>query len=106
MQVGIVSAAPDTFYLHDSYTGSSPAWYYPGWSYRKKLTIDNTKVPADQTNFPVLVSLVSDSDLAAKAQNAPTAGYEILFTSSNGTSKLSHEIEEFDDTTGELVSWV
>jgi hypothetical protein len=105
-QVGVVSAAPDAFYLHDSNTGSSPSWYDPGWSYRKKLTIDNTKVPADQTNFPVLVSLASDSDLAAKAQNAPTAGYDILFTSSNGTSKLSHEIEKFDDTTGELVAWV
>ncbi|HEY47536.1 MAG TPA: DUF2341 domain-containing protein, partial [Anaerolineae bacterium] len=105
-QVIFVSAAPDIFYLHDSDTGSSPAWYDTSWSYRKKLTIDNTKVPADQTNFPVLVSLASDADLAAKAQNAPTAGYDILFTSSNGTSKLSHEIEYFDDTTGELVAWV
>ncbi|UCF60250.1 MAG: DUF2341 domain-containing protein, partial [Anaerolineaceae bacterium] len=105
-QVIFVTAAPDVFYLHDTDTDTNPAWYDTAWSYRKKLTIDNTKVPADQTNFPVLVNLASDSDLAAKAQNAPTAGYDILFTSSNGTSKLSHEIEDFDDSTGELVAWV
>jgi hypothetical protein len=105
-QVTPATAAPDAYYLHDSNTGSSPAWYNTSWSYRKKLTVDAAQVPADQTDFPVLVSLATDSDLAAKAQNSPTAGYDILFTSSNGTSVLSHEIEKFDDTTGELVAWV
>ena len=33
------------------------------WSYRKKITIDNTKVSANLTNFPVLINLSSDSDL-------------------------------------------
>ena len=60
---------------------------------------------ADQTDFPVVVNLASDSDLAAKAQNSPTAGYDILFTSFNGTTKLSHEIERFNDSTGELGAW-
>ena len=37
-------------------------WWNSGWSYRKKITIDNTKVDADFTNFPVLISFSSDSD--------------------------------------------
>jgi len=77
----------------------SPPWYC-GWGYRKNITIDHTKVPADQNNFPVLISF-TDSNLSAQAQ---TSGYDILFTSSDGTTKLSHEIEAY--TSGALVAWV
>lgn len=78
-------------------------WYNTSWSSRKKITIDNTKVTADLTNFPVLISLTSDTGLAADAQDD---GDDIIFTSSDGTTKLSHEIEKFDGATGELVAWV
>ena len=80
----------------------SPSWYC-GWSYRKNITIDKSKVPADQTNFPVLINLASDSDLAARARSD---AYDIFFTSSDGTTKLSHEIESYTSSTGALVAWV
>jgi len=51
----------------------------------------------------VLISLVSDSDLAGDAQDD---GDDILFTSADEVTKLSHEIESFNDTTGQLVAWV
>jgi hypothetical protein len=54
------------------------------------------------TNFPVLVSL-TDSDLASKARND---GWDILFTSSDKKTKLSHGIENFTKVTGILVAWV
>ena len=79
------------------------AWFNADWSNRKKITIDNAKVTAYLTNFPVLVNFTSDTDLAADAQND---GDDILFTFSNGTTKLSNEIEKFDGTTGELVAWI
>src|SRR4030067_493417 len=44
-------------------------WYSTGWSYRGKITIDHTKVAADLTDFPVLLNLTSDADLALAAQN-------------------------------------
>jgi len=81
----------------------SSNWYNSSWAYRKKITINYTKVGANLTDFPVLVSLASEADLASDAQDD---GDDILFTSSNGTNKLSHEIEKFNGGTGELVAWV
>ena len=79
------------------------AWYSDTWGFRKKLTIDYTKVSggADLSNFPVLVSL-SDIGLAKSQAN----GNDILFTSGDGTTKLDHEIEKFTQSSGELVAWV
>ena len=78
-------------------------WYSTGWSYRKKITIDHTKVAADLTDFSVLLSLTSDADLASAAQSN---GNDILFTSTNGVTKLDHEIERYVGGTGQLVAWV
>jgi hypothetical protein len=78
-------------------------WYNAGWGYREKITIDHTKVSADLTDFPFLVSLASDADLASTAQSN---GNDIVFTSANGTTKLDHEIEQYVAGTGQLVAWV
>ncbi|MBI4100287.1 DUF2341 domain-containing protein [Candidatus Microgenomates bacterium] len=93
----IVSSTPSQVTL----TATS-GWYNASWGYRKKITIDSTKVGADLTNFPVLVS-ITDSDLSA---NARSDGYDILFTSSDGTTKLNHERESYTSGTGVLVAWV
>lgn len=79
-------------------------WYNSIWTYRKTLTIDETKVSGstDLTNFQVLISM-TDSDLASKAQSDAD---DILFTSSDGTTKLDHEIESYDSATGTLIAWV
>ena len=78
-------------------------WYNDDWKYRKKITIDNTKVDATLSDFPVLVSLTTDSELS---NNARSDGFDILFTSSDGTSKLKHEIEKYTTGTGLIVAWV
>jgi hypothetical protein len=77
--------------------------YELGWSYRKKITIDHTQVSGDFSDFPVLIS-ITDSDLASKAQYD---GDDILFVDSDGVAnRLFHEIELFDNSSLELVSWV
>ena len=83
----------------------SLGWYNPSWSYRKQITIDYTKVSggANLTGFPILVNLISDAGLAANAQ---ATGNDILFTSADGTTKLSHEIEAYTSATGALIAWV
>ena len=78
------------------------AWYNPSWTYRKKITIDKTKVAGTLSNFPVLISF-TDTDIMNGAQ---PDGDDILFTDSDKTTKLDHEIEKYDSATGELVAWV
>jgi hypothetical protein len=80
-------------------------WYNTSWTYRKAITIDHTKVPnTDQASFPVLVSLTSDAGLSTHAR---TDGYDILFTSSDGTTKIPYEREQYTNTSsGTLVAWV
>jgi hypothetical protein len=79
-------------------TASSP----PVTGYRKSLTVESTLVPSTLTNFPVLVSLASDADLAAHAAND---GTDIYITQSDGTTVCAHEIEKWDGATGELKLW-
>jgi len=74
-----------------------------GWQYRKKITINHTQVAGNLTNFPVLVSTV-DSDLRDKAQDD---GDDILFMDGDGVAtRLYHEIEYYNESTGELITWV
>jgi hypothetical protein len=80
-------------------------WYNGDWLYRKKITIDHTKVAADQTDFPVLISK-QDGDLSQGMGKARTDANDILFTSSNGMTKLPHEIENFTSNNGAFVTWV
>jgi hypothetical protein len=50
----------------------------------------------------MLVSL-TDSSLAA---NALSSGNDILFTSSDGLTKLNYERESYTSSTGQLIAWV
>lgn len=78
-------------------------WYAPAWDYRKRITVDPSHVASDLVGFPVLVFFVADADLASYAR---TDGHDIVFTSADGTTKLSHEIQNFDGTSGLLAAWV
>jgi len=84
----------DRFYYLDP-------WYNSSWTYKKNITINSSKVNGTQTNFPVLISM-TDANLSTSAQND---GDDIVFTNTSGT-KLDHEIEFYNGTTGELQAWV
>jgi hypothetical protein len=77
-------------------------WTGPCWQYRKAITINHSKVAANLTDFPVVISL-TDTDLRDKAQSD---GGDIMFTSSDGATRLAHEIEKYNGSTGELVAHV
>ncbi|MDD5621293.1 MAG: DUF2341 domain-containing protein [Candidatus Pacebacteria bacterium] len=95
----VISIDKNSSYIID------PSWYSSSWAYRKSITATSsaTAIPSTQTDFPILISLSSDSDLASHAQ---PDGDDILFTSSNGTTKIDHEIEYYASSTGQLISWV
>jgi hypothetical protein len=99
---GVLNAV-DTTSSTDNVSLANVNWYNSNWMYRKKISINHTLVSNNLTDFPVLVSLSSDADLAAKAQNS---GDDILFTFADGSTKLNHEIEEFTYATGKLLTWV
>jgi hypothetical protein len=86
----------------DCETAINPSWYNSSWGYRRELTIDYTKVSETLTNFPVLLSLASDTGLV----RALTDGSDIRFTSSDGTTLIYHELETFTKSTGAIVAWI
>lgn len=67
--------------------------YLSGYTTRKKLTIDHTKVGATLTDFPVLVKL---TDARFDWTHANADGFDIRFTSSDGETLLKYERERHD----------
>jgi len=63
-----------------------------GWNFRKKITIDHTKIDENLTDFPVRVYLDQDADIGIAARND---GYDIRFTDSDGQTELKYEREDF-----------
>ena len=91
------------FFFSSTFVLAHAEWYDDSWEYRKKITLSlNTVISNDLTDFPVLIS-VTDPDLV---QTNEALGRDIVFTTSDGTTKLFHEVERFDNTTGEIVAWV
>ncbi len=87
----------------DDFDFESSTWWNSNWNYRKLITINSSQVEVDLTNFPILVN-ITDSALASKAQDD---GDDIAFVLwSDNTTQLNHEIELFNDTSGELLCWV
>ncbi|MFC1587710.1 DUF2341 domain-containing protein [Planctomycetota bacterium] len=94
-------------------TLAEAAWYgTPGWKYRKKITINAALVPdtdaTDLSNFPVLINTI-DLDWRHTAQGGQVGnadGTDILFTLADGTTKLSHEIDNYNSGSGEVICWV
>ncbi|NTW31413.1 MAG: DUF2341 domain-containing protein [Bacteroidetes bacterium] len=76
-----------------SWGGEEPTQWLTGWQYRKKFTVDQSKIDANITDFPVLVSLSSPDFNFSKARSD---GYDIRFTSSDGITPLKFERERHD----------
>jgi len=81
------------------------AWYDHKWRYRKQITINESMIPdnGDLTDFPVMILEATDDQLR---DNAQADGDDILFTSSDETTKIDHEIELFVSSDGEIIAWV
>jgi hypothetical protein len=99
--VSVVAPAPTPTYYPNNY--NILGWYANDWGYRKRILIDHAQVQANLTDFPVLINQTSDSGLVSHAQSN---GNDIVFSSSDGVTKLSHQIEKYVSATGALVAWV
>ncbi len=86
---------------------SPAAW--AAFSNYSPVTIDHTKVPSTQTDFPVLISLTDNRfRTIANGGNVQSAtGYDIRPYSDNTCSTpLTYELERYNPVTGEVVMWV
>lgn len=77
--------------------------WYSSWKYRKEINIDKEKIEGTLEDFPILITLQNDNDLRDKANDQ---GWDIVFTEQDGKTKLNHEIEYYDNSSGTLISWV
>lgn len=87
---------------------SGQSWYSSSWKYRQEITIVSNhgdfNLGGNLTDFPVLIKITGVNALFGRAQSD---GDDILFTSSDGTTKIPHEIENYSDTgPTELWAWV
>ncbi len=79
------------------------------YGYRKAITIRAAGVAGSLTDFPVLVSIGSDSQLRTAANGGHVQnsnGYDMVFLAADGITPLSHEIEAYVPLTGQLIAWV
>ncbi len=82
----------------------------PGYSFGKQLLIQSSQVEgsSNHLDFPVLISF-TDGDLRHTSSGGNVEninGYDIIFTTSNCSDVLSHEIESYDPTNGTYIAWV
>ena len=78
-------------------------WWDANWTYRKKITINHTKIDSDLTDFPVLVKLTSANFDFSKAN---ANGNDLRFTSDDGTTLLKFERERHDQANSLAEYWV
>lgn len=81
-----------------------------GYTQRLKGHINASEVygTSDLSNYPALLSFTATqlrhTSSAGFVENIN--GYDIVFTAADGSTLLSHQIEEYDPTTGEITFWV
>jgi hypothetical protein len=104
------SVNASAYAISSTVTAGGSAWYNRMWSNRVAITIDHTKVsgPGNLINFAMLFS-VTDPNLRTVANGGKVGkvdGTDIMFTASDGVSKLDHELESYSASTGQVNAWV
>ena len=87
------------------------AWLSVLWRYRRKITIDYTKIDSTLTNFPIFVKIsassgIGNNDLTDIFDHLGAENKKIAITTSDGVTECYTEIERWDDTGEEAELWV
>lgn len=82
---------------------------FSGYTYQQLITINSSKVPSTQPNFPVLIS-TTDAKLATPANGghlANSSGFDLVFsTNSDCSFLLKWDTETYNASTGQIRAWV
>ena len=94
------------FLLFNSGLLAQPA----GYEHRKLITLNGTQISGstDHANFPVMIK-VTEADLKSTSNGGGVvnpSGYDIVFTQSDGSTLLKHELQNYTASTGDLLCWV
>ncbi|MBA7607392.1 hypothetical protein ES703_14551 [subsurface metagenome] len=94
-----------------SHTARSATWIITSYNNQNSpSTFYSVGITEEQalTNFPVLISRTDTDwkDTGNGGHVGQSDGGDIFFTSSDGTTKLDHEIEKYVPSAGSLVAWV
>jgi hypothetical protein len=85
-------------------------WYDSNWEYRRSFTVDADQVSGSSNISDYILMFNSTSDSFKSIGNGGNIeqdnGGDILFTSSDGTTKLPHEIDYYDPVNGEILAWI
>lgn len=100
-EAGVLSQVDTSSSPGDVKLTATSNWYDANWVYRKKITIQSSKVEADLDNFPVLIN-ITDEEFGHVAKDN---GGDIRVTKADGTTEIPREVEKFVKATGELVLW-
>ena len=81
-----------------------------GYEHRKLITLNSSQISgsSDHINFPVMIKL-TEADLKSTSNGGGVvspSGYDILFTQSDSSTLLTHELQNYTPTTGDLLCWV
>jgi hypothetical protein len=78
-------------------------WYNHAWLYRRQIDTDSSKVTLDEDNGIMKVEINGADSLFGNAQSD---GDDIVFTDSDGTTKLNHHLERYDEANTIFVATV
>ena len=90
-------------------SATSEAQWVPGYTYKSLVRVGGSQVcgSTTHTNFPIMVNITADFLKPAPAGLITNSnGYDIIFTASDGTTILDHQIDHYNSVTGEYVAWV
>jgi len=76
--------------------------------YYSPITIDHTKVPSTQTNYPVLINLTDNRFKVTPTGHVNRSdGFDIRpFSDIALTAAMTYELEYYNSSTGQVVMWV
>jgi MSHA biogenesis protein MshQ len=87
-------------------SAGAQGWYSKDWQFRQKITIASSLADSDLSDFPLLVRITAAGNAVFAA--AQSSGDDLVFTASDGTTLLPHEVEYFNASAGSerLDAWV
>jgi len=82
-----------------------------GWGYRIKITVDNTNIDSDLTQFPVPIILgtsvgQSSQDMSCVFDSIGVNYLKIAVTKADGTTQIYGEVEQWDSVNEKALVWV